>query len=92
MPLAKSEGLPENLPLVVGEVYTITAIVQTFKLKNGKGSGLIVETTEGLRRTTSQIAMKQLQDPKTTFPAKVQVAKGKSEKSGNDYIFLKSLD
>jgi len=92
MPLAKSEGLPDNLPLVVGEVYTITGILQGFKLKNGKGEGLILTTTEGLRRTTSQVTMKQLQDPKTTFPAKVQVAKGIAEKSGNPYIFLKSLD
>ncbi len=83
MPLAK-RTLPENEPLVVGTKYVFTGIEKPFDLRNG-GKGLLVNTTVGLRRTTSKIIISRLTDPGTTFPVEATVIRKTSKNSGKSY-------
>lgn len=91
MPLAKRSKLPDNEALEVGKRYTITGVEQKFDMKNG-GKGVIVVTSDGLRRTTSKVIIGQISDAEAlkdgaSFPITATVEKRKN-KAGAFYQVL----
>ena len=84
MPLVKK---PESEKLVVGERYVITGISSEFTMQNG-GKGLVLNTTAGLRRTTSKVVIRQLTEAGVSFPVEATLTQAKN-KAGAAFQILK---